>query len=69
MFCKYDSCNNKIIKLIGKCKLCNYEYCVKHRYTEAHNCIKLIEFKTSKKQLLISKLLDESMSNKKLHKI
>ncbi len=57
------------MKLIGMCKGCNNIFCSNHRYPETHNCVKLLEFKISKKQVLISKLLDESVSNSKLNKI
>jgi predicted nucleic acid binding AN1-type Zn finger protein len=67
--CKYYNCNNKILKLIGKCKSCDNIFCSQHRYTETHNCVKLLEFKISKKEILVSKLLNESVSSNKLNKI
>lgn len=67
--CKNSECTNKIMKLIGKCKQCNKEFCSKHRYPETHNCIKLLDFKLQQKQLLADKLLNESKIAEKITKI
>ena len=67
--CKYTNCKYKTMKLIGGCKGCEKYYCHLHRYPEAHSCIKLLEIKLNQKQTLVSKLMNESITNEKLTRI
>jgi predicted nucleic acid binding AN1-type Zn finger protein len=67
--CKYLECKNKLSKLIGHCKSCDKSFCSQHRYPEAHNCAKLLEFKLNSKQLLIKQLQNNAIQVNKLMKI
>ena len=43
-------CKKKTLKILFKCK-CNNYYCIKHRYSDCHNCT--FDYKNeNKKQLL-----------------
>jgi len=67
--CKYLDCKNKVVKIIGYCKLCKNDYCGYHRLPEIHNCINLNELYTTNKIQLNNKLLNEATKDNKLTKI
>jgi len=38
MCCNFDTCKCRIIKMIGHCRFCNNDHCLKHRLPEMHKC-------------------------------
>lgn len=67
--CNYLDCKNKVMKVIGYCKLCEIDYCGRHRLPEIHNCVNLNELYTAHKTQLNNKLLNEATKDNKLTKI
>lgn len=58
-----EICSNKVA-LIGFCKYCNKNYCLKHRLPEIHNCININvlikkEFDNNSEKLLKDKIKKE----------
>lgn len=38
MICDNEKCFKRVSKYVGTCKLCNQEFCIKHRLPEQHEC-------------------------------
>ncbi|KAI7904459.1 polyubiquitin [Cokeromyces recurvatus] len=57
--CAYQSCSDKIVKIIGDCRYCQHKFCARHRLPEAHSCENLTSCKQAAHERNSIKLLSE----------
>lgn len=60
MICGKEDCKLKTAMIVGFCKYCNIDYCLKHRLPEAHHCYSQADCNNKAKQILKNKLFDEA---------
>jgi ubiquitin C len=39
--CALESCNDKVVRIIGDCRYCESKFCARHRLPETHACVNL----------------------------
>ena len=64
--CLVENCCDKVAIIVGDCKYCDGNYCLKHRLPEDHLCTNLLDKKNNDRQKVETKLLAEKCVPQKL---
>jgi len=62
--CGFEGCKLKTAMIVGFCRYCNIDYCLKHRLPEAHYCHNQETCNNTAKTNLENKLFDEATKTK-----
>lgn len=58
--CCFDVCLSKVAMIVGHCRYCTNDFCLKHRLPESHKCTAQSECEASAKRELEAKLLTDA---------
>lgn len=63
--CACESCCFKVAMIVGHCKYCNADFCLKHRLPEPHICAESEACSKSAKEQLVRELMTNATHNHK----
>lgn len=67
--CSFNSCQGRVVKIIGDCKFCSGKFCARHRTVEAHSCANIDKCKQAHYQKNEKRLMGEKTNSSKLQQV
>ena len=63
--CHCDGCSLKVAMIVGHCKYCDNDFCLKHRLPESHDCVNRVDCHMEAKKQLEEKLRSDADNARK----